>query len=136
MANSPSLSVLRGVCSAGLTTIEHPDASAGAIFQTAIRNGKFHGRMAPATPAGSFTISANASSAVGAILPKVLSASSAYQRKNAGASVPTSCKQSVMVLPASTLSKTASSFLFFSTRSASFNRISFRYSGAARDQVP
>ena len=128
--------VLSGVCLAGLTTIEQPAASAGAIFHTAIRSGKFHGRIASAIPAGSLTISGIASSPVRAILPKVLSANSAYQRKKAGASVPTSCKQLVIVFPASMLSRTASSSLCCSTSAASFKRVYLRYSGAERGHVP
>ena len=34
-----------GVCSAGLSTMALPAASAGAIFQTPIRMGKFHGMI-------------------------------------------------------------------------------------------
>ena len=70
--------VLKGVCSAGLMTAEQPTASEGAIFQAAITSGKFQGKTAPATPAGSFTIKAKALGPVGAILPKLLSANSAY----------------------------------------------------------
>jgi hypothetical protein len=36
-----------------------PHASAGAIFQTAIISGKFHGVMAPTTPMGSRRVSAS-----------------------------------------------------------------------------
>ena len=43
-----------GVCSAGLRTMQFPAASAGAIFQTAIRIGKFHGMIWPTTPSGSW----------------------------------------------------------------------------------
>ena len=43
-----------GVCSAGLSTIALPAASAGASFQTAIRIGKFHGMICPTTPSGSW----------------------------------------------------------------------------------
>ena len=42
-ASSPSRSAVSGVCSAGLSTIVQPAASAGAIFQVAISSGKFHG---------------------------------------------------------------------------------------------
>ncbi len=44
------------VCSAGLTMTELPAASAGAIFQASISNGKFHGNTAATTPTGSRTI--------------------------------------------------------------------------------
>ena len=70
--------MLKGVCSAGFMTAEQPTASDGAIFQAAMTRGKFQGKTAPATPAGSLTINANALGPVGAILPKLLSANSAY----------------------------------------------------------
>ena len=43
-----------GVCSAGLSTTQLPAASAGASFQVAISNGKFHGMICPTTPSGSW----------------------------------------------------------------------------------
>ena len=43
-----------GVCSAGLSTIQLPAASAGASFHTAMRIGKFHGIIWPTTPSGSW----------------------------------------------------------------------------------
>ena len=42
-----------GVCSAGLSTIALPAASAGASFQEAMSSGKFHGMIWPTTPSGS-----------------------------------------------------------------------------------
>lgn len=42
-----------GVCSAGFTTVQQPAAKAGAIFQVAISNGKFHGIIWATTPNGS-----------------------------------------------------------------------------------
>ncbi|MNG31786.1 hypothetical protein D3C84_1176580 [compost metagenome] len=39
--------------SAGFKTIAFPAASAGAIFQTAIKIGKFHGIICATTPRGS-----------------------------------------------------------------------------------
>jgi hypothetical protein len=50
------LSAVSGDCSAGLSTIELPMASAGATFHIAMRSGKFHGTMAPITPSGSWTV--------------------------------------------------------------------------------
>ena len=44
-ASSPRRSALSGVCSAGLSTIVQPAASAGAIFHAVISNGKFHGTI-------------------------------------------------------------------------------------------
>ena len=42
-----------GVCSAGLSTIVQPTASAGADFRVTIADGKFHGVMPAVTPTGS-----------------------------------------------------------------------------------
>ena len=55
-ASSPSRSAVSGVCSAGFSTIVQPAASAGATFQAAIRSGKFHGMICPATPTGSLRV--------------------------------------------------------------------------------
>ncbi len=46
-------SALSGVRLAGFSTMVFPAASAGAIFQTAIMNGKFQGMICPQTPIGS-----------------------------------------------------------------------------------
>ena len=54
--SSPSRSALSGVCSAGLSTIVQPAASAGAIFHAAISSGKFHGMICPQTPTGSLRV--------------------------------------------------------------------------------
>ena len=135
-ASSANRRTDRGVCSAGLTRVEHPAASAGASFQAAISSGKFHGSTRPTTPAGSLTISATAFSPVGETLPKLLSASSPYHWKNRGTSVPISWRQSVIVFPLSRLSRTASSCAFWRTRFASRIRTSLRASGARRDHVP
>jgi len=45
-------SAVSGVVSAGLRTTVLPHASAGAIFHAAMRSGKFHGMICPATPSG------------------------------------------------------------------------------------
>jgi len=52
--SSMSLRIDQGVCSAGLSTIVLPAASAGASFHTAMRIGKFHGMIWPTTPSGSW----------------------------------------------------------------------------------
>ena len=44
------------VVSAGLSTTVLPQASAGAIFQAAINNGKFQGMICPHTPTGSRSV--------------------------------------------------------------------------------
>jgi hypothetical protein len=45
-------SAVSGVVSAGFSTVVFPAASAGASFHAAIRRGKFHGMICPATPIG------------------------------------------------------------------------------------
>ena len=55
-ASSPRRRAESGVCSAGLRTTVQPAASAGAIFQQAIRSGKFHGMICPHTPTGSLRV--------------------------------------------------------------------------------
>ncbi len=52
--NSISIRIDDGVCSAGLSTTALPAANAGASFQVAINNGKFHGMICPTTPSGSW----------------------------------------------------------------------------------
>ena len=53
---SASSSAVSEVCSAGLSTMVQPAASAGAIFWQAIISGKFHGTICAQTPTGSFTV--------------------------------------------------------------------------------
>ena len=55
-ASSPRRSAVSGVCSAGLSTIVLPAASAGASFQAAISSGKFQGMICPHTPTGSLRV--------------------------------------------------------------------------------
>ena len=47
-----SIIVVRGASTAGLTTSEHPAASAGAILRPDSRAGKFHGLNAATGPTG------------------------------------------------------------------------------------
>ena len=56
MAMAPSASAVIGVCDAGFSTTELPVTSAGAVFQHAIRNGKFHGTIAATTPHGTWIV--------------------------------------------------------------------------------
>ena len=49
---SASFNAVNEVVSAGFSTTVLPVAIAGAIFQAAINNGKFHGMICPATPNG------------------------------------------------------------------------------------
>ena len=44
---------VNGVCSAGLSTIVQPAASAGAALRVGIAAGKFHGVIPAVTPTGS-----------------------------------------------------------------------------------
>ena len=43
---------MAGVSSAGLNTTQQPETIAGALFQTGIAHGKFHGAIRPTTPSG------------------------------------------------------------------------------------
>ena len=53
-SSSISLRIDHGVGLAGLTTVQFPAASAGAIFHAAIRIGKLNGMIWPTTPSGSW----------------------------------------------------------------------------------
>ena len=57
---------------AGLRTTVLPAASAGASFQQAIGNGKFHGTMAATTPSGWRSVKSNPPEATGIVWPKNL----------------------------------------------------------------
>src|SRR4051812_22471445 len=113
-----------------------PAASAGATFQIAIRNGKFHGTTAPTTPIGSRTIRPSASGPGGATASNTLSIASAYQRTVLIASGRSISRQSVIGLPASRASSVASSLRLASRASAKRSRTCFRSAGARRDQRP
>jgi hypothetical protein len=54
--SSANSSVEADACSAGLTTTQHPAASAGAAFQLMSSTGEFHGVMAATTPTGSRSV--------------------------------------------------------------------------------
>ena len=54
-ASLASANAVSGVCSAGLTMMVQPAASAGATLRVIIAAGKFHGVMAAHTPIGCFT---------------------------------------------------------------------------------
>ena len=51
---SASLRIDHGVGLAGLSTVQLPAASAGAIFHAAISSGKLNGMICPTTPSGSW----------------------------------------------------------------------------------
>ena len=51
-ASSQRANAEKGVSGAGLMTIGHPAAKAGAAFRVIIAAGKFHGVMATVTPIG------------------------------------------------------------------------------------
>ena len=56
-SSSASSSIVSGVSDAGLSTTEHPAASAGAILRVAIAAGKFHGVIRYEGPTGCFITS-------------------------------------------------------------------------------
>jgi hypothetical protein len=60
-SNSPSITVVEGVISDGLTTQVQPAASAKGSFCDRIQNGKFQGVMIETTPIGSFSTIASMS---------------------------------------------------------------------------
>ena len=68
-ASWPSISAVNGVSDAGLRTTELPAASAGAIFQQAMRNGKFHGVIAAMTPIGCRSVKSKPPRATGIVCP-------------------------------------------------------------------
>ncbi len=72
--SSPSLSADSGDCSAGLSTVVLPQASAGASFQAAISSGKFQGMICPTTPTGCRTRYVKAGARTGTVSPCSLSA--------------------------------------------------------------
>ena len=68
----------KGVCSAGLTIIEHPAAKAGATLRVIMAIGKFHGVMAAVTPMGCLiTINRRSFVGLGMVSPYTRLASSA-----------------------------------------------------------
>jgi hypothetical protein len=61
ISSSPSITVVEGVSSDGLTTQVQPAASAKGSFCDRIQNGKFQGVMTDTTPIGSFSTTASMS---------------------------------------------------------------------------
>ena len=117
-ASSATLSAVSGDFSDGLSTRELPAASTGANFHAAISSGKFHGTIAPTTPIGSRVISASAPGPVGATSSYTLSIASAYHWTQRAAPGMSTLRLSVMGLPMSSVSSSASS--------SACSRISFR----------
>ena len=80
-ASSASAAIARaesGVCSAGLSTIVQPTASAGADFRVTMAEGKFQGVMPAVTPTGSRVTTMRRSGAgLGITAPSTRFASSA-----------------------------------------------------------
>ena len=136
IASSATRRAVSEVCSAGLTIIEQPAASAGPIFQAIIRSGKFHGNTAPTTPMGSRTTSASASSPTGAVWSYSLSIASACQISVLMVSGRSISAQSRTGLPESSDSRTESSCRF--RRSSFARRIStcLRAAGCWQRQRP
>ena len=67
--SSASLRMDHGVGLAGLSTVQLPAASAGAIFQAPISTGKLNGMICPTTPSGSRKWYAIVSLSISEILP-------------------------------------------------------------------
>ena len=135
IANSATLNADSGDCSAGFRIKLFPVASAGANFQQAISNGKFHGVTAPTTPSGSLVMVAIILSLVGATSSYNLSIASAYhlvQFIHAAIS-PVAL---VIGLPIFKVSNSPSSKMFFFIRSAKLKSIFFLLEGAILDHEP
>ena len=74
---------MNGVAEAGLMTIVHPAASAGAPLRVIIAAGKFHGVMRPQTPTGCLIVRMRRSPMVlGMVWPYARLPSSANQSTN------------------------------------------------------
>ncbi len=123
-----------GVCSAGFTTVQHPAARAGAIFQVAISKGKFQGIIWPTTPRGSWRLmlivlascsEMELSSA--RIAPAKYLKWSTHKGKSAA-------RVSRSAFPLSTVSALASISRFSSMMSAIFNNILLRVAAGVTDQ--
>ena len=106
---------MSGVVSAGLRTIVLPVARAGAIFQDAMSSGKFHGITAPTTPSGRGSGPSPAWAS--------LSAQPAWWNRCAAAVGTSTSRDSLIGLPLSSVSSTASS----RERSATIRAIRNRY---------
>ena len=78
-----SLSMVRGVSSAGLMTMVQPAAMAGPILRVPMASGKFHGVISRHGPTGCFIVISRLPPA-GAVsqVPEIRTASSANQRRN------------------------------------------------------
>ena len=68
-ASSARRSTESGVALAGFTTAVFPAASAGAIFQQAIRNGKFQGTISAQGPSGLRSVSERPGASTGGVDP-------------------------------------------------------------------
>ena len=113
-----------------------PAASAGATFQLANVSGKFHGTTAPTTPVGSRVTRASESGAVWGDSSVSLSASCPYQRKVLIAARSSMAYASVIGLPISRLTVSASSSRRSSSSSAIRSRTRPRSAGARRGHGP
>src|SRR6476619_486964 len=76
-SSSPSMSAVTGVSDAGLMMTALPQASAGAVFQHVMSNGKFHGTIRAHTPTGSRSTTSSPASCTGTTSPNSLFAAPA-----------------------------------------------------------
>ena len=119
-----SSSIERGVEELLFNTVQHPDASTGASFHAAIRNGKFHGTICPTTPIGSLNTRESVfESRKFEVSSSVRIAEAKYLKWSAANGMST-FNVSRRGLPLSRLSIYARSSLFASITSAIFKRIS------------
>ncbi len=119
--NSIRIKIPTGVCSAGLSTTQFPAASAGASFQVAISNGKFHGIICPTTPSGSVTFKQTVLLSSSLTEPSSALITPAKYLKWSTASGKSAAIVSRIALPLSQVSARASASRFCSITSAIFN---------------
>jgi hypothetical protein len=135
-ASSASRSAVSGDFSEGLSTTELPAARMGPSFHAAMIIGKFHGTMAPTTPSGSRVTSASASCAVGATSPYTLSMLSANHWMQWAVEGTSTVSESVMGLPTSSVSVSASSSACSRIAAAKASSTPLRSRGGMRAHSP
>ena len=136
LASSARRRAESGDCSAGLSTTELPVTKAGANFQVAISNGKFHGTTAPITPSGERRIIATSRPPVGAISSYILSTASACHWKKKAEPGASTLTVSEIGFPMSKVSNRAISVTFSRISLARFRITSLRSLGVFPDQRP
>jgi len=136
IASSAIRIAVSGDFSDGLRITELPIASAGAIFQIAISNGKFQGTIAAMMPSGSRVTIPSSSGPVGAISSYTLSMASPVQLMQRTLAGRSTLRASPIGLPMSRVSSSASSSQWLSSNCAKRISTFLRCTGAVADQRP